>query len=108
MHAMPSTPSQLRTAAEPELVGARQGEALARLELALDDLRAALGRLLELEPRRALRLANTLYFFWYLHGHLREGRRWLSRPRSSRASLDPQDRAKALRVLAALADMLAS
>lgn len=93
----------LAIAAEPELVGARQGEALARLELALDDLRAALARLLEREPERALRLANALYLFWYLHGHLREGRRWLEAA-LDRSDPTPEDRAKALRVLGALAE----
>ena len=62
---------------------------LDRLEAEHDNLRAALnwamGTLAEDTAERAeraaigLRLARELAFFWYLHGHASEGRRWLER-----------------------------
>ncbi|MFN2470885.1 MAG: BTAD domain-containing putative transcriptional regulator [Gaiellaceae bacterium] len=48
----------------------------------LPNLRAALGWLLEHDPQVALRLAASLWHFWWTRGHLHEGRRWLA------ASLD--------------------
>lgn len=71
----------LRLAEEAEhlLHGRGQSAQLARLELEHDNLRAALSWTLA-EPERgaeALRLAGALHWFWYLRGHVREGRQWL-------------------------------
>lgn len=63
--------------AEPSLRG-NPGKWLDRLEREHDNLRAALDRLEMLGERElALRLAAALWRFWYLGGHLAEGRRRL-------------------------------
>jgi predicted ATPase/DNA-binding SARP family transcriptional activator len=67
----------LADAAEPHLRG-NPGHWVARLEVEHDNLRAALDRLAELgEPETQARLAGALWRFWYLAGHLSEGRRRL-------------------------------
>ncbi len=63
--------------AQPELVRRHQRQFLDRLEAEHDNLRAALSRLLEVDPESALILAHALVVFWYTRGHVREGRDWL-------------------------------
>lgn len=63
--------------AEPNLVGANQGEWLDRLEAELDDLRAALRWILDKAvAEQALRLAGAVWRFWFVRGYLGEGLRW--------------------------------
>ena len=88
---------QFAQAAEPELRGPQQTHWLQRLELEHDNLRAALswalnGRNTEL----GLQLAAALTWFWYVHGHFHEGRRWLEQALSANAAAAPALRAKAL------------
>ena len=64
--------------AEPYLVRAEQGEWLDRLEREHENLRAALFWLIERGDREtALRLGGALWRFWWMHGHLSEGRGFL-------------------------------
>jgi predicted ATPase/Tfp pilus assembly protein PilF len=65
--------------AEGAILGQEGLTWLDRLELEHDNFRAALGRMLALgEYETGLRLAGALTRFWYMRGHLREGRDWLA------------------------------
>jgi len=65
-------------AVEPNLMGAQMEATLLRVESTHDDLRAAL-RWAEAsgDAVLGLQLAGSLWYFWYVHGHWREGRSWL-------------------------------
>ena len=68
---------ELAERAYPQLRG-NPKEWLDRLEREHDNLRAALDRLADSgETQLALTLAGALFRFWYMHGHLAEGRRRL-------------------------------
>jgi predicted ATPase/Tfp pilus assembly protein PilF len=82
---------------EPLLMGSEQVKWLRRFENDHDNLRAALTWLLEDgEQERALQLAGDLWMFWYMHGHVTEGRRWLSLALEAAPSEPTVARAKAL------------
>ncbi len=70
---------ELAEQAEPALSGADQPTWLARLHLEHDNLRAALEASGSpgLDPEVRVRLTTALHRFWYVRGHLREGRDWL-------------------------------
>jgi non-specific serine/threonine protein kinase len=84
--------------AEPELMGARQAEWLERLKVEHGNLGAALQwSLVEGEHGElGLRLAGALERFWWVGGHLSEGRRWLERGLAGGSTLPTSVRAKAL------------
>lgn len=70
----------LASRAAPAIHGPGQARWLRRLERESADLRAALHAMAAAgQVERALRLAVTLSPFWEAHGHLEEGRRWISR-----------------------------
>jgi len=90
--------------AEPHLRGPEQGAWLERLESEQGNLRAAMRWLLDDgQPEAALRLGGSLGRFWYVRGHLAEGRRWLEEA-LERGGADPAERARALRIAAMLAN----
>ena len=84
------------------LLGPAQQEWLDRLDLEHDNLRAALHwtGLVETEqavgPAGGLRLAGLLWRYWWMHGHLREGRRWLEDLLAAAPDAPPELRARAL------------
>ena len=89
--------------AEPELIGPRQGEWLARLEAEHDNIRAALAWALRGgEVEAAARIAAALWRSWWVHGHLSEGREWLRRVLAA-GEISPRVRARALRGAGVLA-----
>ncbi len=66
--------------AEPELTGAGQATWLARLDADYDNVRAALAWVWEHAgdgDELGLQLVGALWRFWWIRGHLAEGRRWL-------------------------------
>lgn len=69
---------QLAEEAISGVAGSEQALWLERLEREHDNLRAALRRSLKQnEVETALRLAGALWWFWSVHGHATEGRKWL-------------------------------
>jgi non-specific serine/threonine protein kinase len=69
----------LAEAAEPELTGPRQAEWLERLDAEHDNIRAVLEWALAADVATGLRLAGSLWRFWYALGYLSEGRWRLER-----------------------------
>ncbi|MBA3943923.1 MAG: tetratricopeptide repeat protein [Herpetosiphonaceae bacterium] len=66
--------------AAPALHGPEQIAWFDRLDDEHANVRIALQFLLESDtPQHALRLAGALYWFWFVRGHLAEGRDWLER-----------------------------
>lgn len=95
----------LAETAESKLSGAEQAQWLEHLEADHDNLRAALGWMLEADPASnaamrdaagALRLVGGMWRFWYMRGYLSEGRRWLARVPFGDASLPIAARAMAI------------
>ena len=86
---------------EPELRGARQAEWLSRLEAEHDNLRSVLKGAADLETR--LRLGVFLHRFWYMRGHLAEGRGWLEDPVRDTSGVSPHILAQALNAVGVLA-----
>jgi predicted ATPase/class 3 adenylate cyclase len=69
--------SGLAAAAEPALHHPDQAAWIARLEVELDNLRAAMGWAMGVRPLAALETAAHLREFWTRRGMATEGRRWL-------------------------------
>lgn len=90
--------------ARPHLHGPQQAVWLARLEWELDNLRAALGWLLDRgEVEEELHLAGTLSGFWHVRSHFTEGRRWLEAGLAQKESVSVGVRMTALRAAGILA-----
>jgi non-specific serine/threonine protein kinase len=71
---------RLAEEAEPAAHGPQQRPWLNRLEIEHDNLRAALGWVLERgEDELAVRLCGALWRFWWIRGYLTEGRAWLAK-----------------------------
>ena len=87
---------ELAELASPELQGSRQADWLRRLESEHENLRAALAWAEEArEDATFLRLAAALWRFWFVRGHLSEGRRWLERAVVNGQGLDEATLARA-------------
>jgi tetratricopeptide (TPR) repeat protein len=83
--------------ADPLLKGPDQPAWLQRLEADHDNLRKSLDWFLDHdESGLALRLAAALWWFWYIHGHVSEARRWLRRALDAAAAKPSEARATAL------------
>jgi predicted ATPase/DNA-binding SARP family transcriptional activator len=85
--------AQVAEAAEPGIRGAEQITWLKRLEADLDNVRAALAWSASGgDAEWGLRLAGALWRFWFVHGHLVEGRQWLDTllAQTSTTMLDPE------------------
>jgi predicted ATPase/DNA-binding SARP family transcriptional activator len=83
--------------ASGELEGGEQARWLDRLELDLDNVRAALGFAFESgRVELGLRIAAGLERFWRAHAHVGEARRWLAMGLARAADVPPEVRADAL------------
>ncbi len=90
---------ELAERSEPALKGSDQAAWGERVEREHDNLRAALRHA---EPFTALRTAAALGFFWYTHGHSREGAAQLERTLAAAADAPPLLRGRALQALGIL------
>ena len=83
--------------AEPFLKGAEQPVWLERLEDEHDNLRTSLDWFFDHgDVDGAVRLAGSLWLFWYMHGHVTEARRWLRRALDAAPDEPSEARAKLL------------
>ena len=90
---------ELAERAELELTGPQAAECLNKLEIELDNLRAALEWSLDRDILSGLRLATALLWFWDENGHLRDGLYWLDQLLSHAEAQSPTIlRAKALSI----------
>jgi predicted ATPase/DNA-binding XRE family transcriptional regulator len=90
--------------AGPGLKGPDQVPWLSRLETEIDNLRAAIQWSIdhgEVEP--VARMGYESWLFWWLHGHLDEGRRWMERALASEPDTPDSVRARLLLVAGTLA-----
>jgi predicted ATPase len=62
-------------------------DVLARID---DNLRVALARLLQIEPRAALELSAGLLAFWWIRGRLREGLGWIEQALAAAPDAPPE------------------
>ena len=93
--------------AGPELRGGEQAIWLGRLETELDNLRAALSWSVENgEGERVARAAWTSWTYWWLSGHISEGRRWAEEALAREPGMPASARAKLLFVAATLGQAL--
>jgi predicted ATPase len=90
----------LAVEAEPELMKTEQKVWLERLNADYDNLRAALRWTSANNIELGLRLAGALGRFWYIGGHLDEGRNWLEHMLESSAGAPPDQRVKPLNAAA--------
>ena len=90
--------------AEAGLEGREQVRWLKQLEVELPNLRAALGWLEQTgDAATRLRVASALMWFWFIRGHLREGRAWLEGALADGEDASPSLRARALFAVSGLA-----
>lgn len=87
----------LAESAGPQLSLPNQGDVLVHLERDHDNVRAALRYALKnRDTELAMRLGTAMVPFWYAHGHLGEGYRWMERVVGLTGSVSPRVRMNAL------------
>jgi predicted ATPase/DNA-binding CsgD family transcriptional regulator len=92
--------------AERQLRGAGQQTWLTRVEQHYENLRAALAWWLDQRKlEEAFRLGSALWWFWWLRGNVREGRRFLEQMLAFRENVSPAIRARVLHAAGALAGL---
>jgi predicted ATPase/transcriptional regulator with XRE-family HTH domain len=92
--------------AREQIEGPRRRAAHRAIRRDLDNLRAAIGWLVECgDADRAYRLATEMARFWIDLGHIAEGRRWLGRVIAMSGTVDPAARAEALYWAAGFANL---
>jgi tetratricopeptide (TPR) repeat protein len=69
--------------AEPHLRGPQQVEWLDRVEIEMDNLRAALEKALEVDQLKGLRILVGLFWLWHIRGYRVEAGQWLKQMRES-------------------------
>ena len=91
---------------EPQLHGPNAKNGLDVLETNHDNFRVALdsSQSAGIDLEIGLRLAGALWRFWWMRGHLREGRQWLERTLSRRPASPSSARARVLHGLGVLAN----
>ena len=82
--------------AEVKLHGSQQPVWLERLEVELDNLRAALRWGFGNRTEAGFRLAGALWLFWFMHAHFTEGRRWYDQALSLSGDSSPEIRMRLL------------
>ena len=88
---------ELAEASEPALRGSQQQLWLTLLKNEHNNLRTALQWALDhQDAERALKLAGSLWRYWWMHGHLSEGRNWLEKALAIPSSQHSAWRARAL------------
>jgi predicted ATPase/transcriptional regulator with XRE-family HTH domain len=93
--------------AGPELRGSEQAIWLGRLETELDNLRAALSwAVANGRGEDVARAAWTSWTYWWLSGHISEGRRWAEQALAREPGMPPTARATLLFVAATLGQAL--
>lgn len=99
---------ELAERAEPELLGPGQAQWLDRLETEHANLRAALRRAIDGgQLEGAARIAGAIWRFWWMRGHLNEGRRWLDEILARPGPIAPAVLARAQRGAGSLANQQA-
>lgn len=96
--------TDLAEEAEAHLTGEKQSVWLERLDAEIDNLRAALD-CSRAKGENCLRLAGALWRFWFVRGHLHEGRQWLDQVLAANASSSSPVKVKALNGAGVLAYM---
>lgn len=76
----------------PRLFGAGQTEALTRIEVDLDNMRAVIDRArVALDAPTALRMCAALWYFWAIRGYFNEGREQLGAALDASGHMQAQD-----------------
>jgi predicted ATPase/DNA-binding CsgD family transcriptional regulator len=93
--------------AAPELIGAEQFAWLDRLDAEHDNLRAALNWTIDqADASLAQRIAGSLWRFWWVRGHVAEGKRWYDRVLSLGDETPTPERVRSLFGAGAMAEHL--